>query len=88
MYTYLCKFLYAGEINSNILNQVGYMCLIESDSDELDKLPVHRLTNFWKIDEALYEHACDSISLELLSDEDKEKYFDMDIMTVDLKDVD
>ena len=39
MFYYLCKFLYVGDKSrhsANIPEEVGYMCIIESDYNDLD----------------------------------------------------
>ena len=91
MYTYLCRFLYISDTSShsaNIPDEVGHICLIESDSNELEKLPKHKLNKYWKISELLEEHDCESVSLELLSDNDISEYSDIDTMTINIKDLD
>ena len=90
MYTYLCKFLYISNTNNhfaNTPNEVGYVCLIKSDSNNLEKFPEHKLTKYWKIYELLEEHDCESISLKLLSDDDISEYSDIDTMTINTKDL-
>lgn len=91
MYTYLCRFLYIGDTSShsaNIPDEVGHICLVESDSNELEKLPRYKLIKYWKIYELLEEHGCESVSLELLSDDDISEYSGIDTMTINIKDLD
>ena len=71
MYTYLCRLLYVGDKSShsaNIPDAVGHMILIKSDSNELETVPIYKFVKFWKINELLVQHDCESIFLELLSD--------------------
>ena len=92
MFTYLCKFLYVGDTSShsaNIPDQVGHMILIKSDSAELESIPKYKFSQNWKIKEYLEENDCESISIELLSEDDINEYFDIDeTIELNLKDLD
>ena len=92
MFTYLCRFLYVGDTSShsaNIPDQVGHIILIKSDSAELESIQKYKFIENWKIKEYLDENDCESISIELLSEDDINEYFDIDeTIELNLKDLD
>ena len=92
MFTYLCRFLYVGDNSrhsANIPDQVGYMILIESDSDKLELISTYKFIKNWKIQEYLEENNCESVSIELLSENDIKEYSDIkEKITLNLKDLD
>lgn len=92
MFTYLCRFLYVSDNSShsaNIPDQVGYMILIESDSAELESIPKYKFIQNWEIQEYLKENDCESVSIELLSEDDIKEYSDIkEKIILNLKDLD
>ena len=92
MFTYLCRFLYVEDnsrYSANIPDQVGYMILIESDSDKLELVSTYKFIKNWKIQEYLEENNCESVSIELLSEDDIKEYSDIkEKITLNLKDLD
>ena len=91
MYTYLCRFLYIGDTSrhsANIPDEVGHICLINSDSKELEEIDTYKLSKHWEIKELLDEYDCERVSLLLLSDDDISEYSDIDTIIINIKDLD
>jgi hypothetical protein len=90
MFYYLCKFLYVGDTSrhsANIPDEVGYMCIIESDYNDLDRIATYKLKEHWEIQELLEENDCETISLEDITQEDLIEYSDLEHIVINQKDI-
>lgn len=90
MFYYLCKFLYVGDKSrnsANIPDEVGYMCIIESDYNDLDRMATYKLKENWEIQELLEEHDCETISLEDITQEDLIEYSDLEHIVINIKEI-
>lgn len=82
---YTCQFLYA--VDNSIPDQVGHLCIIQSDINLLDIKP-YILKEQWKIRELLDEHDCEDIRLEEVTvDEVKDDHYDVEVIAINKKDL-
>lgn len=92
MYTYLCKLLYIADTSNHSANspdQVGHLCLIKSDSKDLENYPTYKFRKYYAIEELLEQHDCEEIKIELLQEDDLPEYSEIkDILFIDTKDLD
>lgn len=80
---YTCQFLYA----ANKPDQVGHLCIIQSDINLLDVKP-YILKEQWQIKELLDEHDCEDIRLEEVTIDDvKDDYYDVEVIVINKKDL-
>lgn len=84
MHFYTCQFLYAV---ANKPDQVGHLCIIQSDINLLDIQP-NILKEQWQIKELLDEHDCEDIRLEEVTVDDvKDDYYDVEVIVINKKDL-
>lgn len=82
---YTCQFLYA--VDNNKPDQVGYLCIIQSDINLLD-IKSSQLKEQWQIKELLDEHDCEDIRLEEVTIDDvKDDYYDVEVIVINKKDL-
>lgn len=82
---YTCQFLYA--VDNNIPDQVGHLCIIQSDINLLD-IKSSQLKEQWQIKELLDEHDCEDIRLEEVTIDDvKDDYYDVEVIVINKKDL-
>lgn len=82
---YTCQFLYA--VDNNIPDQVGHLCIIQSDINLLD-IKSSQLKEQWQIKELLDENDCEDIRLEEVTIDDvKDDYYDVEVIVINKKDL-
>lgn len=90
MYFYVCELLYVGDTSkhsANIPDQVGHICIIQSDID-LTEVKLSLIKDNYQIQEMLDEHDCEAIRLEEIDFEEvKDDYSDEELIIINKKDL-
>ena len=90
MYYFECKFLYVGDpskFSANIPDEVGYMCLIKSNTD-LKDVNLNILKKYYLISELLEEHDCETIRLTKIEETDIDMYpQNIEVLTINKEDI-
>lgn len=90
MYKYLCQFLYVGDTSkhsANIPDQVGFQCIIQSNNDELDSMPIARIKSYYEIQDYLEKNDCETIKIIRLEEDEIKEYSELEIIELNTKDL-